>query len=59
MKELVRFLKDKKVNLLIVYEDALDRNMNHLAKQIRIKLTFLDELIKEVEKNDRKIGSGV
>lgn len=44
-------LKDKKVSLMIEYERALGNNNYYLAKLIRQKLVFLDELIGEVEKN--------
>lgn len=44
------FLADKKVHLLLQYDEALDRNLTFLAKGTRIKLNFLDELIRESEK---------
>ena len=50
MNATARFLKDKKVGLLIAYDNALAANLTFLAKSIRIKLTFLDELLREVEK---------
>ncbi len=43
------YLKNKKVLLLKQYEDALDYNRYHLAKAIKTKLMFIDELISEVK----------
>lgn len=44
------FLKDKKVQLLEAYTRATDYKDYHRARMIRLRLIFLDELIKEVEK---------
>jgi hypothetical protein len=42
-------LKEKKVDLMLAYDRALATNNYYLAKTIRQKLIFLDELISEVE----------
>ena len=45
MGTIKNFLQDKKVTLIEEYQEALDQNRYHLAKDIRTKLRFIDELI--------------
>jgi len=47
MKDIDFFLRDKKVKLLEEYSQALDYGSYNLAKNIRLKLAFIEELIKE------------
>ena len=47
--DLKTFLREKKMRLLEEYEEALDYNRLYQARNLRVRLVFIDELLKEVE----------